>query len=312
MPETLEGLGRVREQKIILKLREGDMKKTFRGTGLLVILIIAVCLVWAQAGLKNKTVVSRDGVPISYSVYGKGEPTLVFVHGWSCDRYTWDKQVDYFKKKYQVVALDLAGHGISGRQRKNYTQAAFGEDIAAVVRAVGAGKVILIGHSMSGVAILEANRNLKGVVVGLIAIDTLENFEGMLTPAQIKEFVAPLKEDFTKGAGSFVEMMFPKNADPKIIAWVRAKWSRAVPEIAINTIENYFNTPVIPLLSGVDVPLWCLNADLWLSYPEINHKYLKSYNLRLMPGLGHFLMLEAPDEFNRQLEDIINQIKKSN
>ena len=44
---------------------------------------------------------------------------------------------------------------------------------------------------------------------------------------------------------------------------------------------------------------------------RINRKYLKSYYLRIMPGLGHFPMLEAPDEFNRQLEDIVREIKKT-
>ncbi|MCK9595442.1 MAG: alpha/beta hydrolase [Candidatus Omnitrophica bacterium] len=267
-------------------------------------------LVWSQVTGHQKTAVSGDGVPISYSVYGKGEPALVFVHGWCADRYTWYHQVPYFDKKYKVVALDLAGHGSSGRQRQVYTQEAFGEDVAAVVRAVGCRKVILIGHSMSGTVILEANLLLKGKVAGLIAIDTLENFERIATPEQIRQYIDPIKEDFVKGTSAFVREMFPQNADPKLVDRVVAKVSSAVPSIALNALEYYFKTPVIPLLSGVDVPLWCLNADFWPSAPEINRKYLKSYNLRIIPGLGHFLMLEAPDEFNRQLEDIIQQIEK--
>jgi pimeloyl-ACP methyl ester carboxylesterase len=286
------------------------MRKVFRGIGFLIIFIGAACLVRAQEEKDYKVAFSKDGVPIAYSVSGKGEPTLVFAHGWSCDRSVWNKQVDYFKKEYQVVALDLAGHGVSGRQRKVYSQEAFGEDIAAVVRAVKCRKVILIGHSMSGTGILEANLLLKGKVCGLIAIDTLENFERIATAEEKKQYIDPIKTDFIKGSGAFIQEMFPKNADPRIVAWVKSKVTSAVPEIAINTIECYLNTPVIPLLSGVDVPLWSLNTDLWPSAPEINRKYLKSYNLRLMPGFGHFPMLEAPDEFNKQLDDIITQIKK--
>jgi pimeloyl-ACP methyl ester carboxylesterase len=106
--------------------------------------------------------------------------------------------------------------------------------------------------------------------------------------------------------------MFNKNADPKLIEEVVRNVSRSNPEIAISTMECYFDTPIIPLLSDVKVPLWCLSADLWQQYqhPEINSKYLKSYHLRVMPEVGHFLMVESPDEFNRQLEDIISQIKK--
>ncbi|MDD2927643.1 MAG: alpha/beta hydrolase [Candidatus Omnitrophica bacterium] len=286
------------------------MKKIFRNLGILVVLAGLAFLIYALA-LNNKTVLSKDGVRIAYSVYGKGEPALVFVHGWCGSRAVWYRQIPYFAKKYKVVALDLAGHGVSGRQRKAYTQEAFGEDVAAVVNAVGADKVILIGHSMSGTIILEANRLIKDKVSGLIAIDTLENFERLpATPEDKIKYIEPLKKDFVKNSAPFMREMFHKNADPRLIEQVVRNVSRSNPEIAINTMEYYFDTPIIPLLADVDVPLWCLNADLWQSYPEINSKYLKSYHLRTMRGVGHFLMVEKPDEFNRQLEDIISQITK--
>jgi len=286
------------------------MKRIFRNLGILVVLAALAFIIYSQVS-RNKTVLSKDGVKIAYSVYGKGEPTLVFVHGWCGSRSVWQKQVPYFAKKYKVVALDLAGHGKSGRQRKVYTQEAFGEDVAAVVNAEKEDKVILIGHSMSGTVILEANRLIKDKMRGLVAIDTLENFERFpVSRETAKEYLDPLKKDFVKNSGSFMAGMFTKNADPKLIKQVIANVSRSNPQIAISTIECYFNTPVIPLLTDVNVPLWCLNADLWPSFPEINSKYLKSYHLRVIPGLGHFLMLESPDEFNRQLEDIISQINK--
>jgi len=287
------------------------MKKKFRVIGFLILVAAAACLIYLSAAAKNKVAVSRDGVKIAYSVYGKGEPALVFVHGWCGSRSVWQKQVPYFAKKYKVITLDLAGHGVSGRQRKVYTQEAFGEDVAAVVNAEKVNKVILIGHSMSGTVILEANRLIKDKVAGLIAIDTLENFEYMATPEDKVKYIEPLKKDFVKNSAPFMRDMFNKNADPKLIEQVVRNVSRSNPGIAISTIECYFDTPVIPLLSDVNVPLWCLSADLWQQYqhPEINSKYLKSYHLRIIPGVGHFLMLESPDEFNRQLDDIINQIK---
>jgi pimeloyl-ACP methyl ester carboxylesterase len=284
------------------------MKKIFHNLGILVVLLALAFLIYALTA-NNKTVLSKDGVRIVYSVYGKGEPALVFVHGWCGSRAVWYKQIPYFAKKYKVAALDLAGHGVSGRQRKAYTQEAFGEDVAAVVKALKADKVILIGHSMSGTIILEANRLLKGKVSGLIAIDTLENFEYLATPEDRIKYIEPLKKDFVKNSAPFMRDMFTKNSDPKLVELVVRNVARSNPEIAINTMEYYFDTPIIPLLSDVNVPLWCLSADLWPSYPEINSKYLKSYHLRVMPGVGHFLMVESPDEFNRQLEDIINQIK---
>ncbi len=79
------------------------------------------------------SVTSADGVMIHYEVVGEGEPTLVFVHGWSCDRGYWKGQVDEFAKTYQVVTVDMGGHGESGLGREDWTLAAFGDDVAAVV-----------------------------------------------------------------------------------------------------------------------------------------------------------------------------------
>jgi pimeloyl-ACP methyl ester carboxylesterase len=60
----------------------------------------------------------------------------------------------------------------------------------------------------------------------------------------------------------------------------------------------------------IHVPVWCLNADLWPTKSEVNRKYVPEFNLRIMPGVGHFLMLEKPEEFNQQLNGIVEEIAK--
>jgi pimeloyl-ACP methyl ester carboxylesterase len=71
---------------------------------------------------------SFDGTPIYYEVCGDGEPALVFIHGWCCKRSYWVNQLSEFAQRHKVVAVDLAGHGESGLDRKAWTIPAFGED----------------------------------------------------------------------------------------------------------------------------------------------------------------------------------------
>mgnify|MGYP001597132606 CR=1 FL=1 len=71
-----------------------------------------------------------------------------------------------------MVRIDLAGHGESGRERKDSTIAAFGGDVAAVVEKLGLKKVILIGHSMGGPASVEAARRLGDRVTGVVGVDS--------------------------------------------------------------------------------------------------------------------------------------------
>ena len=60
------------------------------------VLILAVSFLTAGAALAQGqwpwVVASKDGTPISYEVFGAGETTLVFVHGWSCDARYWRHQ----------------------------------------------------------------------------------------------------------------------------------------------------------------------------------------------------------------------------
>ena len=63
----------------------------------------------------NDYVLSADDIPIYYEVQGDGKPVLVFIHGWCCNRSHWREQLGEFAHQYKVVAVDLAGHGESGR-----------------------------------------------------------------------------------------------------------------------------------------------------------------------------------------------------
>src|ERR1700737_1934539 len=78
------------------------------------------------------TVASADGVGIHYETTGKVRPALVLVHCWTCDSSFCQHQVGRLAKNHQVVTLDLAVHGRSGRTRTNYTIQSFGQDVKAV------------------------------------------------------------------------------------------------------------------------------------------------------------------------------------
>src|SRR3954467_15005095 len=116
--------------------------------------------------------IAPDGVHVQYRVYGHGEPTLVFVHGWSCDSNYWREQVPFFKQKYTVVTVDLAGHGGTDGSRSDWSIARFGDDVATVMSAVPSQQIILVGHSLGGPVAIEAAHKLGKRVIGIIGVDT--------------------------------------------------------------------------------------------------------------------------------------------
>ena len=275
------------------------------------ILFFAVGLVDAKTEWP-KIVPSRDGTPISYEIYGAGEPTLVFVHGWSCDARYWREQLPYFSKTHRVVLLDLAGHGHSGSTRSQYSMRSFGEDVQVVTEAIGSRSVILIGHSMGGVVIAEAARLMPDRVKGLIGVDTLENVEYPLTKEELEQMITPMKQDFPTASRDFVQEMILPGTDSQLREWILVDMSAAQPSIALSAMEEmmslYVSGQLAKLFDEISIPVRTVNGDLWPIDYEANRRHMVSYDAIIIKGADHFLMMDRPDEFNQALESSIDSL----
>jgi len=279
----------------------------------LVVFLLAFGEVRAQSEWPH-VVPSKDGTPISYEIYGVGEPSLVFVHGWSCDARYWRAQLPHFSKNHRVVVLDLAGHGHSGSTRSQYTMKSFGEDVQAVTEATNSRRIILIGHSMGGSVIAEAARLMSNRVIGLIGIDTLENIEYPMTRKELEKMIAPLENDFRTGSRQFVKEMISPNTDPQLREWILLDISSAPPAVALSAMNDmmsqYITGEAAKVFEEIRIPVITVNGDLWPVNYEANRRHMFSFDAIVLKEADHFLMLDRPDEFNRALENAIHMIIK--
>jgi pimeloyl-ACP methyl ester carboxylesterase len=244
---------------------------------------------------------SADGIPVRYEMHGTGEPTLVFVHGWSCDRSYWSGQLGYFAGRSQVVAVDLAGHGESGVGRQAWTMPAFGDDVVAVVEKLGLGDIVLVGHSMGGDVIVDAALHLPDRVAGLVWADTYDTLGEPSTPEEIEQFLVPFREDFVAATRGFVRRMFLPTSDEDLVEWVASDMSAAPPEIALDAMEHAISNDraILAGLHELAAPVAAINPD----HRPTDIEALQRHGVKtvLMSGVGHFLMMEDPDTFNRVL-----------
>ncbi len=282
---------------------------------MLFILVLAAGPVWANPagdGDWPRFVLSADKTPISYTVHGKGEPTLILVHGWSCDGRYWRHQIDAFSKKYRVVVVDLAGHGHSGLMRGRYTMRAFGEDVRAVAEAVGSRTVILVGHSMGGAVIAEAARLMPDRVLGLVGVDTFDNVEYPLTREALDEMLAPMVDDFSGGSRAFVTEMFLPATDPRIREWILADISAAPPYVALSAMEElltqYISGDTARVFETIVAPVVTVNGDLWPIDFEANRRHMRSFEAIIVEQADHFFMLSRPHVFNRAMERAVQTV----
>ncbi|MDE0246204.1 MAG: alpha/beta hydrolase [Gammaproteobacteria bacterium] len=262
----------------------------------------------APAEASAHTVLSSDGVSIRYDDMGAGEPVLVFVHGWSCDRSYWSGQLEHFAQSHRVVNIDLAGHGDSGLDRTVWTMQAFGKDVSAVVTALDLHDIVLVGHSMGGKVIVEAARQLGDRVIGVVGVDTYHR-GGRETPREQQEEVfEQLAEDQAGFISDFVDRTFVEQSDPAIKEWVKADMAAAPYASAVGARKASGSYDATPAIASLNVPFVLINSDFLptdIAYLEANAQL---FHYLEMSGVGHFLMMEDPETFNALLAAVLADI----
>jgi len=264
---------------------------------------------------RSHTTPSADGVSIAYSVSGRGPVTLVFVHGWSCDRGYWREQIEAFRGDYRVVALDLAGHGQSGSGRSDWSIANFAADVTAVIRAVGARDVIVIGHSMGGPVAIETATRLPDRVRGVIGVDTMADFYGTpdmwATVERLRADFAPATRQFVRGA------MFLPGSPPALADGIAQAMAQAQPAIALPMLEGlggWFNERMPAAVAVIPAPIGFIMAGGGGGQLQ---RFRAARGERAVAGVvevpeaGHFPQLEVPAIFNERLRAMLDGILDS-
>ncbi|HET6564607.1 MAG TPA: alpha/beta hydrolase [Xanthomonadales bacterium] len=269
-----------------------------------VFLILTPLRFTQAAELTARDAVSLDGTEIAYVEGGSGAVTIVFVHGWTCDKSYWAEQLPVFAEKYRVIAVDLAGHGDSGLGRANYSMQGFGADVVAAVG--DEGQVVLVGHSMGGPVILQAALLLGDRVEGLVAVDTLRDVSPPITSEeQIRAQVAPLEQDYDAVAGQFLASMFLENSDPELQRKITADMLATDRVVGVDAVRGMMQSDTGAALDALTAPLVLINS----TYRPTNLTAVAAHHpdtqLELMEGVGHFVMMEDPDTFNSLLSNAI-------
>lgn len=123
------------------------------------------------------TVMSSDGVTLNVEIdeAERKTPTIIFLHGWVENIDLWHYQRLALRGRVRMVFVDLRSHGRSGRSyADNSSLADLADDIVTIMKqVVPRGPIILVGHSMGGMAIMKLAQTqpdlfggrIKGVVL---------------------------------------------------------------------------------------------------------------------------------------------------
>lgn len=257
---------------------------------------------------------------IHYVDAGSNLPTLLFVHGSNIDLTYWDAQVAHFKDRYRVIAIDLPGHGKSGRSKSHWNIKSMGEDVATFIRSLKLEQVILIGHSMGGNVNLVAATTYSDPIIGFIGIDNFKSAGQPLPPdyqKQSKQIVEQLHQNFADTNEQYVRrvLLTPQTPDA-VSARVINDYRNAYRPMATELIEEIFNDAYLTereLLPKLPCKLHLINVDYMPTNEEPLRTYItKGYEVHHLAGTSHFPMIEKPDELNHLLDQTIKEILQEN
>jgi pimeloyl-ACP methyl ester carboxylesterase len=281
--------------------------------GAAVVCAVVACLTpTSQVRVVAATARSADGVPIAYDVRGLGQATLIFVHGWSCDRTSWSSQVDAFASDYRVVALDLAGHGASGRSRTTWSIANFANDVVAVIDALDVRNVILVGHSLGGPVALEAALLRPDRVTAVVGVDT---FLDRWTSPLFAEAIEGMRRDFPAGVRAFVrQSLFLPSSSPALVASISEKMAAAPAAVALPTIQElprWGRDRQDAAVAALKAPIGLImgrNAPAPSGFQRA--RGVAPLIVESVPDVGHFVMVEAPEVFNARLRILLSRLHR--
>lgn len=243
---------------------------------------------------------SVKDIAIHSTVQGEG-PTIIFVHGWTCDSRSWREQTPAFIGDYRVVTIDLPGHGASQEPAsvEDYSMELFADAVEAVRSELSANKIVLVGHSMGAAVIRAYALKYPDHVAGLVAVDGHLEQRGWTK-------IEPSTEPVTRATrAAFIEAMFVDGTAEPLRQDIRAMMMGA----SAMTAQGAFNAMASPdnqstqIIKAPALTVWANNTR---QDPDFDtREFIPDWNETRLPDTGHFLMMEQPDEFNAILREFL-------
>ncbi|HEY7514343.1 MAG TPA: alpha/beta hydrolase [Vicinamibacteria bacterium] len=269
-------------------------------------------LLMLASNAEDRTLRLADGAEMAYVDRGKGSPAIVLVHCGNCRKEIWKETLDAFAGEHRVVAMDLPGYGRSpAGARTTASIPALGADVAALVKHLKLEKVVLVGNSLGGPVALEAAHLLGPKrVLGVVAVDTLQDVEAVWPEESWRKVLEAYEADFVKMCDQLMLGLLPKDAPEATRQRVDDETCSNDPKVAIALHRTFRSYEASRALREAGVPVWAINSTQRATAVDANRKYSPTFQVILMDGVGHYPQVEKPAEFQAHLLFVVRALQQ--
>ena len=271
-----------------------------------------------RVSVQHGVAATADGVRIAYQVSGEG-PALVFCHAMANDHRMYDRHRDLFSASYTFITFAQRGSGNSEHppfeqgHSSPYTIETFGEDLKAVLDALGIERARVLGFSMGAVAALSFSSRWPNRVEQLILVSAMASRlpQPIIDRARLVEKILDekgLKETYDfYFSGSLFEGLSEENDIHEAIALAREK---ATPHGFKGCFRVTIDRPsMVDKLCVIQCPTLILvgeNDTHYLAEAKLLEKSISNAKRVVMPGVGHPMAAQDPTAFEAEIMAFIS------
>ena len=237
--------------------------------------------------------------------FRKEKPTLVMIHGSGGNRAIWSLQLESLDKEINIIALDLPGHGQSGKEHLE-SISGYSNWLYEVLGNWFQQPIYLMGHSMGGAIVQEIAINNNHLLKGLILMGT-----GALLKVA-PQFLDGLLNDFENTVDKIVSYAYSRNAKKELIMEGARMMKEPGPIVVHNDFLacNLFDSRGD--LKGISIPclVICGEDDKLtpLDLSRFLYEHIPASTLKIISDAGHMVMIERYKEVNTAILEFIHEI----
>ena len=258
-----------------------------------------------------------NGVSLAYRDIGRGLP-IVFIHGHPFNQSMWNPQISALSGKYRVVTFDLRGYGASEVPAvESTTLETMAGDINALLEHLGIAKAVVAGLSMGGqIAMAFAElypQRLAALVLAATFSEADSPEAAVARRAMADRFVN--EGSAIPGGEMLPKLLAPSSIkrDPSLAVTVYTMIAHTPPAGAAAALRGRSQRKdYTPTLKHITAPTIVFGGteDAYTSVETITRmqRAISNSQLRIFDGIGHMPNLEAPDQFNKELEGFLSAL----
>ncbi len=262
---------------------------------------------------------TSDDTRLYYETFGKGEKTILFVHGWMDSGESFKEAAGELADRYRIIVYDHRGHGRSETPREGYHMARLATDLRELIESLAPQKLTLVGYSMGSHVIYEyvklfGDADLDKIVITVMS-PSLVNEErpelslgGNLTAKMALERLSANNQYFAEGCAlayaTYAETHGPNEKLRAYYAQAAKLDSGAMIRLGIAMYAaDYWD--VLPTFTR---PTLILSGEEDM-YGRACHmeqaRLIPDARVVILQGCGHMLLMEKPEAYRWELAKFI-------